>query len=688
MKKILATTFLFGSILAVAQVDRTKAPEPAPAKAIHIGEYQSFTLKNGLQVFVVENHKLPRVQFSLSLRNNPPLEGDKVGSTEMAGTLMGTGTKNRTKAQIDEAVDFIGATFGTGSDGIFAGSLTKHIDKLLDIMSDVLLNPIFPQDELDKLKTQTISDLQASKESPGFIAGNVRGVLDYGKKHPYGEIETEETVSAVSVEDCRKYYSTYFKPNNAYLAIVGDVDLKKAKSLCEKYFASWAKGDVQNPAYSKPTAPEKTFVALVDRPTSVQSVINITYPLDLYPGSQDAIHASVLNQILGGGFSSRLMQNLREDKGFTYSASSSFQSDELIGSFNASASVRNEVTDSAVYEVIQELKRITETPVTDEELQAAKAYIEGSFGRSLENPQTVARFAINTARYGLPKDYYANYVKNIDAVTKDEVLASAKKLILPDHAYVLVVGKASAIQEKLSAFGELKFYSINGEQVEASAKASLPSGLTAETVIGKYLEAIGGSANVAKVKALRMQFTAEAMGMELTMDVTREAPNKSYTEISSGGRLFQKAIVNGDQVVVEAMGQRPPIEDPMKELQAFNSLMFKENGYKAFGAKPQLIGIEKVDDKDAYVVEFVLPHGEKTTEYYDRASGLRLQSVQVIKTSGGEVPVTIKYGDYSETQGVKYPHSVRQQQGQMNLAFELTDLAVNPEVDDSIFVAE
>ncbi|HCM77738.1 MAG TPA: peptidase M16, partial [Cytophagales bacterium] len=232
MRKIATICFVLGLLSsALAQVDRSKAPSPAPAREIKIGVYQSFMLKNGLQVFVVENHKLPRLQFSIQLKHDPIFEGNKAGYVSIAGNLIGTGTTTRTKAQLDEEVDFIGASLSTGAYSLYASSLSKHTDKLLELMTDVLYNPSFEQSELDKLKTQTISGITAGKDDPNTIASNVRGVLVYGKDHPYGEIATEESVKSISVEDCQQYFKTYFKPNNAYLVMVGDITLKRAKKI-------------------------------------------------------------------------------------------------------------------------------------------------------------------------------------------------------------------------------------------------------------------------------------------------------------------------------------------------------------------------------------------------------------------------------------------------------------------------
>jgi|JI10StandDraft_1071094.scaffolds.fasta_scaffold23954_3 zinc protease len=685
MKKILFFCLLLASVAAVAQVDRTKAPKPAPAREIKIGAYQTFTLKNGLQVFVVENHKLPRIQFSLQLKNNPIYQGDKEGYIDMAGTLIGTGTKTKTKAQLDEEIDFIGANLSTSSDGIFASSLSKHSNKLLDLMTDVLYNPAFAPEEMEKLKTQTLSGLAASKENPGSIAGTVRSALVYGKQHPYGLSTSEKSVEAITLDDCKNYFNTYFKPNNAYLAIVGDIDFKTAKSLVEKYFSKWAAGEVKNPTYAQPKEPAKTYVALVDRPASVQSVINISYPVDLKPGTPDAIKARVTNQILGGGFSARLMQNLREKHGYTYGASSSLSTDILVGNFNASASVRNEVTDSAVFEFLSELKRMVNEPVTEQELIAAKAEISGAFGRSLESPQTIASFALNTARYNLPKDYYNNYVKAIDAVTLADVQATAKKYIRPENAHIVIVGKGADVADKLKTFGDVKYFDIYGESYVPTKASALPADLTAEKVIAKYIEAIGGEKKVKELKSVKTTMKATIQGTEITMVSSKKSPGKMLMEMLVMGNVMSKQVTDGNDFSLTANGQKIPIDAAMKEEGLFESSIIPELQLAAMKVKATLKGIESLDGKEAYAVEYVFPTGGKSTHYFDKDSGLKLQSVKEVKTPQGTNAVPTKLDNYKDVNGVKFPHTTSISMGQMNLKFEVSTLEVNPSIDDSIF---
>lgn len=686
MKNFIIILLVLVCVTSYAQVDRTKAPKPAPAREIKIGAYQTFTLKNGLQVFVVENHKLPRVQVSLQLKNDPILEKDKTGYVELTGQLIGTGTKTRSKAQLDEEVDFIGANLNTSWNGIFASSLTKHRDKLLELMTDVLYNPAFSPDELAKLKQQKQSELASDKDDPNAIISNVRVSLVYGKDHTYGEIETEKTIEAFTIDDCKSYFNTYFKPNNAYLVIVGDIDMKTATAAAEKYFGQWTQGAVTNPTYTQPQPPASTYVALVDRPNSVQSVISIAYPVNLKTGSQEAIKARVLNQILGGSFSARLNQNLREAHGFTYGATSQLASDFLIGSFQAGASVRNEVTDSSVFEFMSELNRIVNEPVTNEELLAAKASIAGAFGRSLESPQTIASFAVNTAKYNLPKDYYANYLKSIDAVSVADVQAIAKQYILPGKAHIIVVGKGADVADKLKKFGPIRYFDIYGNEVEAPKAAKpLPAGLTAEKVINNYLDAIGGLKKIQTVKSSKVTYKGNFQGNELQNVLTKKDALKMVWDLKVGGNSMQTVISDGKNVKLSAMGQTPPVSDKEKEVYLFNSAFVEEAAIASVGAKTNLTGIEQVDGKDAYVVEITLPKGESQKFYYDTESGLRVQVVSYQDTPDGKVAQAIKYGDYKDYSGIKFPGFFTLPFGPMSIKFELSEALLNPKVEDAIF---
>ncbi len=687
IKKILTLVLVvLFTIPSFAQLDRTKLPAAGPAPEVKIGNYDSFTLPNGLKVFVVENHKLPRVTFNLILDVDPVLEGKDVGYVSAAGDLLRYGTKNRTKDKLDEEIDFLGASLNTSSTSVSASGLAKYKDKLLDIMSDVIMNSNFTQESLDKIKKEMLSNLAVSKDEPNSIAQRVREVLMFGKDNPYGEQETEETVKAFTLDMCKQYYQSYFKPNVAYLAVVGDVNKKQIQPLVEKYFSKWQKGDVPKKTYEFPKAPLIDKVCLVDRENSVQSVISVFYPVDLKIGSEDVIKASVMNLILGGSSTGRLFMDLREAKAFTYGAYSSLNPDRLQGSFSAFTSVRNAVTDSAITEVMVQMKKIRSDKVTDDELDRAKNYLTGSFIRGLESPATVARFALNIARYNLPKDYYKNYLKNLSAVTVDDVLEMAKKYIKPNNAYILVVGKASDVAKNLGDFtvtGKVDYYDNYGEKYDPNVK-KVPEGLTVDQVLNKYIDAIGGKDNLLKIQDESMKMTGSMQGMNIVITIARKAPNKFYQLVDFGVGQ-QKTVFDGTKGKSSAMGQEQELTGDQLEAVKLQAEMNAFLDYPKYGIKPELAGMETINNKDAYKVILNMPDGKKTTQYYDTDTGYLIRQISTAETAQGSFTSTIDMDDYREVSGVKVPYKLTQNTSMGSIELTVTEVGINKGLPDSDF---
>jgi predicted Zn-dependent peptidase len=665
-------------------IDRSVRPQAGPAPVIKIGDYQSFELPNGLKVFVVENHKIPRLSYSLVLDNDPVFEGEMAGYTGFAGELMRKGTTTRTKDQIDEQVDMLGASLNTSSGGISANCLTRHNEALLAIMSDVLLNSNFKTEELEKIRTQTLSALEASKTEPKAISQRVNSILVYGNNHPYGESESEESVKKITLEKCTDYYKTYFKPNVAYLAIVGDITLEQAKPLVEKYFGSWQRGDVPKASYPTPKAPAKPTVVIVDRPTAVQSTISVSYPVDLKPGSTDDIKVKLTNSILGGG-TFRLFNNLREKHGWTYGAYSNLQSDKLIGQFNASAEVRNPVTDSSFTEILAEMSRLRTEAVPDDELNMVRNYMMGNFGRSLENPATVANFAINTARYNLPNDYYATYLTRLGALTSADVQQTAQKYIRPDNSYILAVGKAEDIAPNLKKFaksGEVLYYDIDGKQYDPSKKLKpAPAGVTAEQVINNYITAIGGAKKLKKVKDLTIKAGASMQGQTINFDTYMKAPDKMFFQVGSGAMVFATQIYNAGKGVASSPmgGESKPIEGDELATLKEGALIFSEMYYTTLGYTTELLGIEEQkDQKHLYKIQVNKGGDRKDTEYYDVQTGLK---VRAEGKSG-----TTEYSDYKDVDGILYPNTIKQSMGGQSFNLTVSEIKVNAKLKDDLFI--
>ncbi|HZV71805.1 MAG TPA: insulinase family protein [Saprospiraceae bacterium] len=666
---------------------RAMAPKAGPARQIEIGKSTQYTLANGLKVIVVENHKIPEISYQLTIDMDNMQEKEKAGLSDITGTLLSTGTATKVKADIDEAVDFIGATMVTNPRGGFASSLTKHTDKILSLFSEVILKPSFPEAEFEKLKTQTLSGLQANKDDPNAISGNVSSALTFGANHPYGEITNEITVANINLEDTKQYYKTYFKPGNAYLVIVGDITPDAAKAKAEKYFGSWPAGNTPEYTYEFPKTLTTPAVAFVDKSGAVQSVINVTYPVDIKPGTPDEIPARVMNTILGSGFSGRLFKNLREDKAYTYGAYSSLNSDELVGSFSATASVRNNVTDSALVQVMYELERLKNEPVTQKELELAKSFISGAFARSLENPQTVANFALNTLMYGLPADYYQTYLQRLAAVSIDDVSRMAKKYITPGKARIVVVGNKDDVYSKLTVFdkedGKVQLYDIYANPRKDESETPLT--ITASEIVDKYIMATGGRMKLDAVTSLDQNYSMELMGMSINAHIVQSA-GKFHMSLTSSGMNLMKQVYDGEKGLMEQQGQSAPVEGADLESMKEEAVLFPERFYAEKGYTVELKGLEDVNGKPAYKLSVTNPKGSKSTEYYDKESFLKVKEVQTDEMQGQTMTTTKEYSDYQTVDGITVPYTVSIS-GPMPvpMVMKAVTIKVNSNVDPSLF---
>jgi zinc protease len=680
MKKIFLSILITMPLAILAQVDRSKAPAPGPAPLIKVSEPATFTLPNGLKVFVVTNTKLPRVSATLTLDRDGVLEGDKVGLMSMGGELLRRGTSKMNKITLDEEIDYLGASINTSALSISGTSLKNNFSKVFGLMADIALRPSFPADELEKIRKTELSGLAQNNEDANVIATNVSNRLVYGQGHPYGEVETEESAKRVTVADIRNFYNTYWKPNIAYLIFVGDITAVEARKLAESQFGGWQRGTVPTKVYPTPAAPGKTYIAVIDRPSSVQSVIRIITPVQLKPGTPNAIPSSVMNNLLGNGSSGRLYKNLREKYGFTYGAYSQIHSDRLIGNFMASASVRNEKTDSAIGQFLYEFNRMRNEMVANEDISRTKNEMSGSFARSLENPGTIANFALNVARYNLPRDYYQNYLKNLSAVDATTIKAMADNYVLPGNMHIIIVGNAKQIAPGLEKYGDVRYFDVYGNPKAAPSAKQVDAGVTAESILKKAIEAQGGEAAIAAIKDLSMTGTASVMGQSLVFSQQYIPPGGYVQTLSVGGMALSKQLKKNGTYKVTQQGQDIPMEDKDREELDESANLFPEpfmlkNGYK-FAVK----GIEQVDGKDAYVVESTSPKGRVVNNYYDLATGLR---VRESKTEEGN-PSSAYIKEYKTYNGVKVPVKVLLEQGALKINFDVTDVKVNQglKIDD------
>ena len=671
-----------------AQIDRSKQPEPGPAPKINLDKPSSFELMNGLKVMVVENHKLPRVRIQLEIDNPPVLEGEKAGVQSLTGSILGQGSTNISKDDFNEEVDFLGATINIGAQGAFASSLSKYFPRILELMADAALNPNFTEEEFEKEKNILLTSLKSEEKDVSAISRRVQLALGYGKTNPDGEFVTEETVNNVSLADVQQFYRKNFVPANAYLIVIGDVQFEEAKELITAAFTPWTKATPPSLSYSKPQDAQYTQINFVDVPNAVQSEVTVQNLIELQMKDEDYLSALIANQILGGGGEGRLFLNLREDKGYTYGSYSNIRNDRFGPTrFNAFAQVRNQVTDSSVVEILKEIDRIMKEPVSEKELKNTKAKYSGRFVMALEQPETVANYALNIEKEGLPADFYETYLERINAVSVDDVQKAAQKYFSIDNARIVVAGKGSDVIENLEKVefnGKkvpmLYFDKFANKTEKPNYEAAIPEGVTAEAILQKYIAAIGGKEKLEGVESYAMFAEAQMQGLTLELERKKTSKDQFMQNIKVAGNSMQKQVLDGDKGYMVAQGQRKDLsEEEIKKLKE-EGAAFPELNYLAAG-NIGLEGIETVGDSKAYKLKIT----DSKTAFYDVETGLKVQEVEVQEVQGQQISQTLVLSDYKEVSGIKFPFKLSQSAGPQTFDFTVKEIKVNEGVSAADF---
>jgi predicted Zn-dependent peptidase len=682
MKNIILIVSLFLTITMQAQ-DRPQ-PKPGPAPKINIKKPVSFVLPNGLKVLVVEDKKLPRVSYNLSIDNAPYAEGNKKGVDDLTSSLVGNGSTTISKDAFNEEIDFLGANIEFSSNGAFASGLSKYSKRILELMAEGALNPNFTQEEFDKEKEKLIEGLKTQEKSVPAVAARVENVLVFGKNNPSGEYLTEETIKNVSLSDVKNNYATYFLPEKAYLVVIGDVNFKETKKNVEKLFGKWVKGKAPQQTYTVPSNVQYTQINFVDMPNAVQSEISLVNTVKLKLSDPDYFPVIVANQVLGGDFNSYLNMNLREAHGWTYGARSSVGSSKYGESkFKANSQVRNAVTDSAVVEFLKEIKRIRTEKVSDETLNNVKAGYVGRFVMQVEKPQTVARYALNIETEGLPADFYENYIKNIQAVTADDVMRVMNKYVLEDNIRIIVTGKGSEVIPGLEKLKIPIFYFDKfGNPTEKPAmKKPTPAGVTVKTVMDSYIKAIGGDKAVAGVKTIFFTGSSELEGAPapLSYVVKKDVKGKTLSKLELVGMMeLSKQVIGDTSGYISSQGQKKDLTPEEFAEKKPLATTFEEI---ALAKKADVVvdGIESINGVDAYAVK-----NGKTTLYYDVKTGLKLLSSTTSERNGQKMTSTITFNDYKDVKGIKVPHNIIMSQGR-EIDIKISDVKINEGVTDADF---
>ena len=681
MKKlfILLTSLLV--FPAVGQVDRSKQPTPGPAPIIQVKEPQQYKLKNGLTVMFVENRKLPIVSASLILDNPPILEGIKAGQSQLTSSLLGKGSKKIKKDDFYDEIDFMGSNISISASSAFAQSLTRYFQRTFQMMADAAINPNFTEEEFTKERDVLIDALKSSEKDVSTAARRVERLLAYGVDHPYGEYVTAGTVNNIKLSDIQRFYDFRFRPNNAYLVIGGDIDFESVKILVKKYFTKWKPSPVASSPIPKVTNPVSTQIDFVNMPNAVQSEVVVQSTTYLAKKDADYFPVLMANSILGGGGEARLFLNLREDKGYTYGSYSSIGNSKITATrFRASASVRNEVTDSAVVEIVNEIKRIRTDLVSESELKKAKAKYVGNFVRSLEDPEIIASFAYEIATENLDPDFYKNYLDRINAVTVEDVKRVAQKYFNVDQARVVVTGKGVDVLDNLEKvqfngnYLPINYYNKYGTSIERPQKLAVADGITAESVLKSFIDNTG--VNIADINALQLVYKGEFMQMSIKVEETYSDKEQKQV-ISVGGNAMMTSVVSQDSAYIKQGPNQTDLpkaihDDLKKTLAVLPEIGLLES------QEATLEGIVNINGSDAYEIK-TQGVGVTFTSYYDVNTGLRVRESSLINFNGQMQTNTTDYSDYSEQSGLILAGKKSFNLGGQDISLRLDKAEINPE---------
>ena len=457
-------------------LDRTKSPKSGPPRDISFPDYFDIILDNGINLLVIENYKIPAVSVRLVFKNaGSYFDAENYGTASVTAELLTKGTESRSATQIAEDIDFFGGNLSAGSDWdgsyISLSILRKYLNEGIDILTDVVLNPVFSEEEISRLKEQRIASIIQGKDDPGTLSDRMfNRVVFENSPYEYPHEGTEESIKKIQRNDLLNFYKTHYLPSNLILAFVGAISKEEAVEIVSEKFGKWnvntigSSRSLKTENKNKPKEFSNNHIYIVDKPSAVQSNIKIGH-VGIERNNPDFIAVTLMNTVLGGYFGSRINLNLREKHGFTYGARSGFSPRIFPGEFSVETDVRNEVTDASIKLIAEELKRITSEEITDEELQLVKNYLTGLFPMQLETANAVATRVINLYLYNLPKNYYSTYISNINKLTKGDVLKAAKKYIHPDDLYIIVSGNSDAVKENLSKIKPVKIYDADGNPI-------------------------------------------------------------------------------------------------------------------------------------------------------------------------------------------------------------------------------
>lgn len=665
-------------------VDFKLKPKIGEMKEIEFPAYSETTLKNGLKVIVIEDHKQPTISMRLQVRAGESFDGKKNGVSYLMANLLTKGTAKRSAEEIANQLDSVGANLSANAAGelviVSVDGLKKYLPLLLGVFSDVVQNPTFPKEELDKLVPQVLASLKQEKSRPDALAAALSRMVVYGKDNPASQRKTEASVKSITIEDIRAFHKMFVRPNNvASIAVTGDISLNEIVPQLERAFSRWTPNttlDVPTPPAAK-SMPKGVY--FIQRPGSVQTTVTA---VALAPARNNEIYEKmqVASSLIGSGFAGRLFKTLRETYSFTYTPYAYMTQGKYYNRFIAGADVRNAVTDSAIMVLQRELEKVTADAAPDEELDLIKLNQVAEYAMSFERSDFVASILQNAHYLGLSNEFMKGYAKRINAITPFDVKQAAEKVIRKDKLYLVVVG-APDILPVLEKYGTVYSYNLDLEPLSGSNSMEKVS-LSVNDVMKKAADAIGNTSSV-QTLSRKISLTVEASGQKFngTGWEKRKATNKQVFGIDLPV-MKQQTWVNGKTAFLRQMNNAPEeMQGEDKTAAVDEASLFYYTKLPALGYTCEVVG------KQGGQIVVSAKKGSKERQYYFDAKTFLLSRIDKPEdTPQGPLLITEKYENYTDVNGIKLPKVEKLESPMFTFTSE-NSWELNTPVDDKEFEA-
>ena len=653
-------------------------PGPLPAKEFAFPKYTELFLSNGLKVFVIEDHEQPTVALKLQIRGGEVSESIP-GTAAVVAEMLTKGAGKRDALTIAKELDGVGAGVSASSSGditnVTGESILKHMPIMLDIFSEVLRSATFPEDELTKLKKQKISEVKLEKANGNAMLQVMSRKIAYGTNHPSARHKSEASYNAITIDEIKKFYSTYYRPNNATLAVVGDVKPEEIKPILEKALGAWTPGDVNE--FRTPKAePMPQGVYFIARPSSVQSATALTS--NSVPNNHPEFEALRLGaNLMGAGFSGRLFRTLRETYSYTYTPYAYLTSGRDVNRFICGAYVRNSVTDSAIKVMQSEMTKITTELAPNDELDLIKRFVVGQFKMNFENSDFVAGLLLNADYNNQPISYVKEFPNRFTAITSEQMKSAMSKH--SSKLSIVVVGSPDVL-ETLKQFGPVYEYTTDFEVKKSEVKKV---DMTPQELMEKHRKALGGMESISKISTLTTKgsasFDMNGQKMEGSFERKQKAPGKDISILDF--KVFtQKQITDGNRAWISMGGQSKEITEPaQKNNMIENAHILESTRLLELGSKLNIKG----QDGDLIIVEVIDATGDKSTMFFNAKTFLVEKVTAVVKGPQGDYGMIQRMSNYKDVNGIKFPGKLTLEQDSVVVIMDNLEYTINTPIDDS-----